>query len=153
MPSLALQGAFSCPPGCLLLPSRVPSLALQGSFSCPPGCLLLPSRVPSLALQGALQDEMVLCRVMWPNQDSFCCLTVANKGSYFNSNLIHLLCSFCVRSRVHFRCICLNGTIHFQLTYLKGTDMVLGFSHIFLALAGVCRIYISLISRAVSVFV
>ena len=78
VPSLALHGAFSCPPRCLLLPSlvpsKVPSLALhgafswlQGAFSCTPlcllvapwclllapGCLLLPSAVPSLALHGA----------------------------------------------------------------------------------------------------
>ena len=52
--SLAIQGVFSCPPGCLLLPSRVSSLALQGVVSCPPGCLLLPSRVSSLALQGVV---------------------------------------------------------------------------------------------------
>ena len=50
--SLALQGVFSCPPGCLLLPSRVSSLAIQGVFSCPPVCLLFPSSVSSLALQG-----------------------------------------------------------------------------------------------------
>ena len=53
VPSLALQDAFSCPPGCILLPNRVPALAHQGAFSCPPVCLLLPSRVPSLALQDA----------------------------------------------------------------------------------------------------
>ena len=46
--SLALQGVFSCPPGCLLLPSRVSSIALQGVFYCPPGCLPLPP--------GSLQD-------------------------------------------------------------------------------------------------
>ena len=46
------------------------------AFSCPPGCLLLPSKVPC-----RMMFAMVLCQVT--NQESLHHFTVANKGSCF----------------------------------------------------------------------
>ena len=99
------------------------SLALQGAFSCPPGCLLLPSRVPSLVLQGDLHggfcNGVVSSDVAKPGElaSFYCCqqgLWLSCQGVYLLSHIFVCLV-FGLRNTEEspeaFRCKCLYASL------------------------------------------